>query len=281
MNLIARADTADALGKARGENFPVALRLLGKRRHAVLAFYMIARTADDVADAPDLDAATKLARLARIDADLAMGHSDDRSLALAIDRLDGASRNCLRRLLVAFRADARNERVRTYDDLLAYCRSSADPVGRFLLHLHGEDDGAVLASDALCTTLQILNHLQDAGDDWRKLRRLYLPAEWLVEAGAASDMLLNNAAPPPLRAVLDRLTTAVGVDLLPRAATLPGLIRSRGLRVQAAVTLAAARRLHARLTGADPVAARVGLTRADRLKVLLAGPPALFYGRRA
>ncbi|MCB1883903.1 MAG: squalene/phytoene synthase family protein [Geminicoccaceae bacterium] len=258
---IAETGAGKAAAKAAAENFPVALRLLGGgRRRAVMAFYGVARRADDAADDPDLPADAKLERLDAI----------ERGLAGGAFGLDGRARAHLRRLLVAFRADAVNAPVQSEADLLGYCRHSANPVGRFLLDLHGETAAATASADALCTALQLLNHLQDAGGDWRNLRRLYLPLDWMDEAGADPDMLLADRAPPALARVFARFAALAG-DRVRAAAPLPGLIRSPGLRVQAAATLSAARRLHRRLEGADPIGGRVGLGRCDKALALAAG----------
>ena len=253
------ANAGGVAAKAAAENFPVALRLLGgRRRAAVMAFYAVARQADDVADDPGLSKAAKLERLDAIERGVAGGG------------FDAGTRAHLCRLLVAFRADAINAPVRSEEELLGYCRHSANPVGRFLLDLHGEAEASAASSDALCTALQLLNHLQDAGDDWRRLRRLYLPLDWLAEAGAEPAMLLEDRAPPALARAFARFAALAG-DLVRAAAPLPGLVRSRGLRVQAAATLSAARRLHRRLEGADPIAGRVGLKPRDKALALVAG----------
>src|SRR6266481_3912221 len=78
-------------------------------------------------------------------------------------------------VLRAFRLDATKLRYRDWDDLMEYCRYSASPVGRQLLDLHGESHETWPASDALCSALQVLNHLQDCAEDYRRLDRVYLP----------------------------------------------------------------------------------------------------------
>ena len=78
-------------------------------------------------------------------------------------------------VLHAFRLDATKLRYRDWDDLMDYCRYSASPVGRQLLDLHGESRDTWPPSDALCSALQVLNHLQDCADDYRALDRVYLP----------------------------------------------------------------------------------------------------------
>ena len=229
------------------ENFPVASLLLPKAvRGKVLGFYRFVRTADDIADAPDLAPAEKLRRL---DALEAMAEA-----ALADVGADEA-----RTMLGAFRQDATQRRYADWAALEGYCARSAEPVGRMLLRLHGEDAAAIPASDALCTALQILNHLQDLMPDRDALDRIYLPAPWMEMAGGEAAFFQpgNPRRRAVLDAALDRVEAALEV-----AARLPRLLRSR-LRHQAAVTLALAWRLLARLRAADPVEGRVALTRGD------------------
>jgi squalene synthase HpnC len=237
---------------AADENFPVASRLIAPRlRPTVAAFYAFARAADDVADAPKLTPEEKRRRLDRYEAALDGGEGPAPALrlraALAARGLDAAS---ARRLLDAFRQDAAVGRYRDWDALMRYCALSAHPVGRFLLALHGEGPEAERPSDALCAALQVLNHLQDLKDDFRKLDRVYLPGDWLRAEGLEVEALAAPAASPALRRVIDRALD--GCDALSKAAApLPKRLRSRRLAVQAAATLALARRLIRRF---DPAA---------------------------
>lgn len=229
----------------RDESFPVAWLLPAASRAPVLAFYAFARTADDIADSPDLRPEDKLARLQALE-ETGLPHP------LAAD------------LLLAFRRDAHGPACTTWGDLMAYCRVSAMPVGRFLLDVCGETPGdAVLrASDALCAALQVLNHVQDCGRDWRGLRRLYVPSAWLAEAGVTERALEEPRCPPALRQVLDRVL-AHADGLLREAAPLPRLVRHRRLRMQAAATLSLAHALRRRLAVGDPLAGRVKPSRGD------------------
>lgn len=249
----------------RRENFPVGSRLIrADLRGPVMAFYAYARAADDVADDPAIPAAEKLARLDAHEAGLD-GDGAPEAMALRAALAKAGHPETLsqaRKLLDAFRFDARGGTVATWDDLLAYCQCSADPVGRFLLDLHGEEARATRASDALCTALQVLNHLQDMGDDHRTLGRRYLPAEWMEEAGAPDADLARAALSPPLRRVMHRALDACD-GLIAEAASLPDRIRSRRLAAEAGTILRLARRLAERLRRGDPLAARIGLTGAD------------------
>ena len=93
-----------------------------------------------------------------------------------------------------------------------YCRYSAAPVGRYVLDLHGEDRATWEPSDALCASLQVLNHLQDCAKDLRDLDRCYIPQDWLTEAGLSTDDVARPETVPSLRAVFDRMLAAQAID---------------------------------------------------------------------
>jgi squalene synthase HpnC len=263
---------------ATTENFPVGSWLLpAELRPAVAAYYRVARAADDIADTPALESQEKVRQLDALDAVLAgasdggddPAHEQARRLRVVF-----AERGLLiehsRHLLQAFRADAINRPCRSWSDLLAYCRYSAAPVGRFLLDLHGESRDTWKAGDALCAALQILNHLQDCQGDWRELQRLYVPLDWLTEAGLSTDDLLASHSSPAMRGVLDRALD--GVDRLNvTAATLPVQIAHRSLRMEVSAILAISRRLARRLRKRDPIAGRVELSKLEKLGCMLYG----------
>ncbi|MDZ7712601.1 MAG: squalene/phytoene synthase family protein [Rhodovibrio sp.] len=131
-------------GKGRGdENFPVASRLIAPRlRGHVMAYYAFARAADDIADNPELAPADKIDRLDRLGAAL-RGEASRDDVPVA-DRLraslleTGVPLECGLDLLTAFKQDAVKGRYADWEELLGYCVNSANPVGRFLLDLHGE-----------------------------------------------------------------------------------------------------------------------------------------------
>lgn len=263
---------------ATTENFPVGSWLIpAALRPTVAVFYRLARAADDIADSPTFDAATKTARLKAIDHALVTGEAggDAPELAYALDLRQhfaerGLSLEHSRHLLQAFMADAVNRPCRSWSDLLAYCRYSANPVGRFLLEIHGESRDTWPASDALCTSLQILNHLQDCKDDYATLTRLYVPLDWLEEAGLGPRALLGDKATPALRGVLDRVLDRVD-ELNRHAALLPGKVANRGLRMESAVIVAVAHTLARKLRRRDPIAGRVALSKLQKVSALLRG----------
>ncbi len=255
------------------ENFPVGSWLIApEHRPAVHAFYAFAREADDIADDPAREADEKTALLEARDRALAQG-GEGPAEALALRDIllaRGLGVDHPRQLLQAFLADARGRPCRTWSDLIAYCRFSAAPVGRFLLDLHGEDRALWPASDALCTALQISNHLQDAAQDWLDLRRLYIPGSWFEAAGLSERELLAPHLSPGLRIVYDRVLERVdGLNM--QASTLPRGIRNRRLRMEAATIVELSHRLARNLRRRDPLAARVGLSGFDKAMAAVRG----------
>ena len=269
-------------GKWRNsENFPVGSFLIRRDlRPHVHAFYRFARNADDIADNPALSAEEKIRRLLRMAAILhgASGQDSPAAAAMRESLLEtGTTAQHCQDVLHAFRLDAVKLRYRDWDDLMAYCRYSASPVGRQLLDLHGESRDTWPASDALCSALQVLNHLQDCAEDYRLLDRVYLPLTDLAAAGAGVEALAARASSPALRRVLDGLLgrTAALVD---QARGLPPVVASSGLRWECGVIVELAARLLRRLRHGDPLATRVGLSKSDFLAAFAIGISRGFRG---
>src|ERR1700755_357469 len=192
----------------RDENFPVASWLIQPRHRAlILAFYNFVRTADDIADHATLEASEKLRLLDLREAEW-LGQGDTQPEAVNLRRaLAGRSmppRHALD-VLIAFRMDVTKLRYENWDEVIHYCRYSAMPVGRFMLDVHGESTSTWAASDALCAGLQINNHLQDCGKDFRDLNRVYLPRDALAAAGATVEQLGGDRSPPQLLQCLQAL----------------------------------------------------------------------------
>ncbi len=264
-------------GKDRGdENFPVGSWLIRAdlRRH-VHAFYAYARNADDIGDHETMPADEKIRRLDLME-DVLLGRRDDGApTALRLRESlaqSGVSATHACELLVAFRQDARKNRYANWAELLDYCRYSAAPVGRYVLDLHGESQASWPASDALCASLQVLNHLQDCAADLRALDRCYIPQDWLAQHGAATDDLARPAASPGLRRVFDQMLTATET-LNAGAVTLPRFVKARRLRVETAIIAGLATRLTARLRANDPLAMRVKLRLPDILGATVTSLP--------
>ena len=269
---------------AADENFPVGSWLLPARlRPHVAAYYRFARAIDDIADNPALSPDDKIARLSRFEAAVTGAETDDPALATAhrlresLAETGVTARHCVD-LVTAFKRDAVKLRYDDWADLLGYCEVSANPVGRYLLDLHGERTADYPYSDALCSALQVLNHLQDCQDDYRALDRVYLPLDWMGARGLDVTALDAPCSSPGLRAVLD--TCLDGVDaLIEVARELPGRLRSPRLGMESAVIVRLAERLTARLRAGDPLAGRVALSRLDFVTCGLRGAGGLWLGR--
>jgi hydroxysqualene synthase len=268
-------------GKGRGdENFPVGSFLI--RRHLrphVHAFYRFARNADDIADNPSLSAEDKVRRLARMGEILDGAPGGDSPAASAMRAslaVTGTTAQHCHDVLRAFTLDATKLRYRDWDDLMDYCRYSASPVGRQLLDLHGESRDSWPASDALCSALQVLNHLQDCADDYRNLDRVYLPLDHLNEAKIDVSSLSEHKSSLGLRRVIDWMLDRTDT-LIATANGLPRHVRARGLRWESATIVALAGRLSRRLRRGDPLATRVALSKGDFAAALFTG---LIRGRR-
>jgi squalene synthase HpnC len=274
---VTRAGPETPSGKGAGdENFPVGSFLLPKRlRPHVATYYAFARAIDDIADNAALAPEEKIARLKAFDAVLsgapAPGPGFEKALALreslaatGVPTARGSD------LVAAFVQDAVKLRYATWEELLVYCALSANPVGRYLLDLHGEDPAAYAYSDALCTVLQIVNHLQDCGDDRRALDRIYIVGDWLAEEGGAIEDIDRMAMTPALRRTADRMLD--GCDaLMANARRLPAALKSRRLAMESAIIVNLAARLIAKLRRGDPLARRVALTKTDFIVAGLTG----------
>ncbi len=233
------------------ENFPVASWLCPPvLRPAVLAIYGFARTADDIADEGDAASQERLADLHAFRADLARvaaGAPPSPRWPAVFAPLGRAIRehalpvHLLGALLDAFEQDVAVTSYADRDELLAYCRRSADPVGRLLLHLYGIGDATSLArSDAICTSLQLANFWQDLGVDATH-GRLYVPQSDCRRFGVDPGQVLAKKDSPQLQAlVLDLAAWARSLMLsgAPLVHAVPGraglelrLVVQGGLRI--------------------------------------------------
>jgi squalene synthase HpnC len=234
------------------ENFPVASWLCPPAlRPAVQAMYWFARTADDLADEGDLPAPERLAQLAAYRAELARVHAGAAPAAGPWQRVFEPLQQAVRRhglpaaplfdLLSAFEQDVHQP---TYIDraaLLDYCRRSANPIGRLLLHLYRVDDAAALArSDAVCTALQLINFWQDLGVDAPRGRH-YVPLADARRHGVTLAQLEARDDAPAVRVLVRDLCAwarALMLEGAPLVHDVPGragwelrLVVQGGLRV--------------------------------------------------
>ena len=178
------------------ENFPVASILMPRRlRKPVAAIYHFARAADDIADEGDLSDGERLQRLDDFHHELAHIANGETPLSPLFLRLKAEIEahqlplQPFHDLLDAFSQDVVKKRYADYGDLLDYCRRSANPVGRLLLHLYDKASEVNLRySDAICTALQLINFWQDVAKDWT-IGRVYLPQEDLARFGVSETQI--------------------------------------------------------------------------------------------
>ncbi|ADE11674.1 squalene synthase HpnC [Sideroxydans lithotrophicus] len=216
------------------ENFPVASILLPRRlRQPVAAFYHFARAADDIADEGDLTNEERLQQLNDFRDELNHIAADEtpqlplfKRLAVEIKE-HALPMQPFRDLLDAFSQDVVKKRYSDYDELLDYCRRSANPVGNLLLHLYEEATSVNIAySDAICTALQLINFWQDVARD-HAIGRIYLPQDEMAQFGVTEDQIsqgqTNDAWRALMRFEVDR-TRALMLQGAPLGSILTGRI---------------------------------------------------------
>ena len=266
----------------KDENFPVASNLIHPRHRALIfAFYNFVRTADDIADHISLPPQEKLDQLDRLEAEL-LGKGETQAEAVALRRAfaeRGMPPRHAQDLLTAFRMDVTKLRYDNWDDLIHYCSYSAMPVGRFMLDVHGEDRATWAANDALCAALQINNHLQDCGKDYRDINRVYVPLDALQAAGASVEELGQAKASPALRACLKSLAER-NEALLMQSASFSSQVKDARLGMEIAVIDTFARKIVNLLKTRDPLSENVHLSKPAML-MLAAMASGFEIGRRA
>ena len=220
--------------RASGENFPVALRLLPtSRRGYLMAVYGFARTTDDIGDrAPP---GQRMRLLDELEDDLrrlyaGRGTGDARPESRVVRALGPAVTDCgipiqpFLDLIQANRQDQVVARYQSFEDLLGYCRLSANPVGRIVLHVFGcFSERRAELSDSVCTALQLAEHWQDVAEDLRA-DRIYLPAQDMREFGCTEQDLSLGTAPPQVRALIE-FETDRAAAMLDAGAPLIGTLR--------------------------------------------------------
>ncbi len=165
--------------------------------------YAFARSADDFADEGSLPASERLAKLAHYQAELTKIEQSSTSDSALFQALGGVIRahnlpiSLFRDLLDAFVQDVNQTTYPDFATLMDYCRRSANPIGRLLLHLLKADSpGNLLMSDDICSALQLINHWQDVAIDWQKngVGRVYLPQDDLRRFGLGNDDIARCSA---------------------------------------------------------------------------------------
>jgi squalene synthase HpnC len=253
------------------ENFPVASILLPRRmRQAVQIVYRFARSADDFADEGDDAPTVRLARLQAYRDELARIRAGEppttqlfQDLAREVIAAHQVPVSLFEDLLDAFSQDVVKTRYADFGELVQYCRRSANPVGRIVLHLAGEASTRNLAeSDGICTALQLLNFWQDIAIDWKK-GRVYLPQDELARFGVDEAQIAAGRVDERWRALmacqLERTRRILRAGS-PLALRLPGRL---GLEIR--LTVLAADRVLQRLAevGGDCFTQRPTLRKTD------------------
>lgn len=257
------------------ENFPVDQLIRADLRPHVKSYYIFARAADDIGDDLLLEPQEKIRRL-----DLfgkALLNPSDLSIPSVVPLREslqetGVSPDHALDLLVAFKRDATKLRYENFEELLDYCRYSASPVGRYLLDLHSVPRESWASSDALCTALQILNHIQDCADDYAELDRVYIPLDLLAKNGADVTHLSreHEASSSALRQTLTDLLDMTK-PLIRKARELPPQIKDRHLKIDASIIVVVAEKLDQLLRKRDPLCDNVKLSKPEKFFAFASG----------
>ena len=262
-----------AVTRAHYENFPVGSRLAPRcLRPHIHSIYAFARAADDFAD----EASHEGRRLDLLDRweerlDRCLRGEPDHPIFVALGETVRRFRlpdRLLRDLLDAFRQDCRVRRYQRFEDLLDYCRRSANPVGRLILRLYGhEDEERARLSDCVCTALQLTNLWQDVVVDLEK-DRIYLPAEDRRRHGVTEEDLKARRLHDGLRSLLGELCGRTR-GLYDEGRPLLSLVRQR-LGLELAAVWFGGTRVLAKIEKApgDVLLGRRALTRLDRAAIL-------------
>ncbi len=256
------------------ENFPVASRLLPRElRGPVAAIYCYARDADDIADEDPRPAEERRVDLQRLqdrvralDDPAAEATPEWRALADTLQRFD-LPVGLFTDLADAFLQDLDKTRYQDFGEVMAYCRRSANPVGRLLLHLSKRDTQENLAfSDAVCSALQLINFHQDLYQDFAEHGRIYIPADEMAAHGVTEEHFRNRISDFRMRSLMqfqyrraDRLLRAGA----PLGRALPGRL---GLEIRAIIQGGA--RVLWRLRRQEDTFARPRLRTGDWLLIL-------------
>jgi squalene synthase HpnC len=272
----------EQLARSHYENFPVASRLLpAAMRPSIAAVYAFARIADDMADEGHDPPPRRLDRLRRwqhrlheaVEQPASPTDGDSGDTLIIRATADTIQRHALPMalfddLISAFTQDVTVKRYRSWNELLDYCRRSANPVGRLVLRIGGYDSDAVARqSDALCTALQLTNFWQDFARDWQA-GRLYVPDDVSSGHGAMESDLTGARLSPAWASAVQACVRLTDEQFQLGRGVCDGV--SGRLRFELRATWLGGRRIldRVRLAGADLPIARPVLTRRDIAGVL-------------
>lgn len=255
------------------EGLPIATRLMPKRfRAAMLGLFDLARGADTIADDAKLPLEVRCETLIRLRGDLsshrmeelplfALRHAHDIRAGIMPAHFSTA-------LLDAFIQDTFVNRYYNLPDLQAYCHLSTASLGRGFLAIAQEKNANLESSDALCIALQLLNHWRDIRADYNDLGRIYLPQDWLREAGIAPEDLALNVSSYGLKTVYERLDAHISL-LLADARHLSPSISNRRVAIHARWLLACAQSWQKQLRAGDPLYRNISPSKRDVLFAFL------------
>ena len=268
-------ETAALKAQSQQENFPVASKWLPARwREPILDFYAFARGLDNIADDPILPREEKRQLLRVIKLGLTERNPEmvpiwaHPYLQLLFEKRLSPKHG--EALWQAFWQDTEKSRYRSFAEVLRYCRLSAAPVGRAVLDIAGEAKAERKAADALCIALQLLNHLQDVHEDFTERDRIYLPQQWLEQAGLAEEVLQKQHMGPKLRSVFTKWLDETD-KLLTIAKRLPKSVKSWQLRYEIKIIIALACSLSRKLREHDPMERAVKLTKREKKRATRRG----------
>jgi len=266
----------------KDENFPVASLLIKKNvRDIIRIFYSFARISDDIADNNTLTSFKKLKILNFFDESI---RNSKRSEINSLDKIIHLSekfpksKNYSRELLKAFTLDATKKRYKNWDDLVSYCKFSANPVGRFFIYLTYKTNNQLLnnekrifeSSDNLCTALQIINHIQDCKDDYLNYDRVYIPSDYFHKYSLKVEVLKEDKAPIDFIFLKNELITETE-KLLSDVKIGLNLIKDWRLRRETFIILNIAKRLCFLLKKDDPLFKKIKLSRIDLIICFIKG----------
>lgn len=222
------------MSQSHYENFPVASRLLPKHlRLPIAVIYCFARRADDFADEGDLTDEQRLSALDDFSHKLKLieqgdGVGDTTFIALAdVVKQHQLPISLFHDLLTAFKMDVTKTRYANFGEVMEYCRYSANPVGRLLLHLNNAATPKNLGySDAICSALQLTNFLQDISQDIEESDRIYIPQDEMQQCGVSEEDLRNKLTNPATRKLIEQQIRRT-VKLMQAGAPLGKVLKGR------------------------------------------------------
>ncbi len=263
-----------AISRDHYENFPVASMLLPQRlRHPVAAIYAFARRADDFADEGDIDNDTRIKSLqamgTSLDAIINREATDDPVFIAVNDAIVRFQLpiELFHELLSAFTQDVTKHRYAHFGEVMEYCKRSANPVGRLLLHLTNQATKQNIAySDGVCSALQLINFYQDLAQDYHEQGRIYIPADEMMDYGVSESHFRDTISDSAMAALMQKQYQRAD-KILRAGAPLGKQLKGRfGIEIRA-VILGGARVLY-RLRQQDKIFSRPRLNYQDWFSIL-------------